>query len=208
MRPWSKLQKYGESTALRSSYIWLLVVPLAARLFSKIEDPVVIRAFEHTFTLHFGLPFSWKAFYFSAVFFAVASALFSIYCPVIIRDFANFSEFLQSGRSVGHVDSMFSSRLRSETGLSGKVIGRLQAHVRLLPETAAECGFQPARESETDESRIEAARVGFWTLRDIEDNAHPKVRGLVTLLYAFGFALLLYVLVENFWYVLRQVIHH
>src|SRR5437764_13934173 len=92
---WSDLRRYGTNRVLKSSYFWLAAVPIAAKLLLQLNQPLVFRWLgkEHMVFLH--LPFSWSAFYFSAVAFSVASALFAFFCPRMIKQYSSFGEFFR-----------------------------------------------------------------------------------------------------------------
>ena len=95
---WSSLNRFGKSRLLRSSYVWLLVVPMLAKFLATIGPEIEIPLWESTITITIGLPFSWKMFYFSAVGFSLASLLYSTGCPYIIRDYERFSDFRDEGK--------------------------------------------------------------------------------------------------------------
>ena len=65
---WSSLNSLGKSKTLKSSYIWIVVVPLVAKLFSKIESTIDFTLFGAKISVNLSLPFSWQMFYFSALF--------------------------------------------------------------------------------------------------------------------------------------------
>jgi hypothetical protein len=64
---WDRLRAFGQSRVLRSSYIWFLVVPVAARVLAAIQSPLSVLIFNAPLTLYVNLPFSWKAFFFASV---------------------------------------------------------------------------------------------------------------------------------------------
>jgi hypothetical protein len=89
----------GRLRILRTSYLWFVLVPILAQCLAKIDRELVITILDHKFTIIADLPFSWKAFFFSAVFFAAATAIYSFWCPEIIRDYRNFEHYKQDGES-------------------------------------------------------------------------------------------------------------
>ncbi len=93
---WHRLRGFGSNQAVRWSFIWLIITPLAARLVRSLPDPIVIAGLSIP---KFELPFSWMVFYFSALAFSLAGALYYSYCPSIIRNFRDYAEFRESGRT-------------------------------------------------------------------------------------------------------------
>jgi hypothetical protein len=96
---WQQLRGLGNSRAVRNSYLWLVFVPIAAHLASKLPDELHVAFAGHDLRLPLGLPFSWKVFYAGAVCFSLASFLFQWKCPKIIKEFGNFKEFETAGGS-------------------------------------------------------------------------------------------------------------
>jgi hypothetical protein len=97
---WSKLRALGHNSIIKSSYIWLIIVPLAAKIFSALPETHTFRIFEANIIIHFRLPFSWVVFYFMALFFAIGQLIYSLKCPEILKNYANFSDYKKSGAGV------------------------------------------------------------------------------------------------------------
>jgi hypothetical protein len=95
---WLSLKRFGSLRVLKTSYIWLVAVPLAAKILAAMPNKIHIPWFEFDIPLAIDLPFSWEAFYFSAVFFAIASFLFGISCPSIIKNYDSFTDYEAEGR--------------------------------------------------------------------------------------------------------------
>jgi hypothetical protein len=90
---WSHLRWLGHNSAVKSSYIWLFVVPLAAKMLSPISGEHEFHIFGATLNIHFGLPFSWTIFYFMAIFFALGQIIYSLYCPKVLKDYVTYSDY-------------------------------------------------------------------------------------------------------------------
>jgi len=95
---WSSLNKLGQSRVLRSSYFWIIFVPFGAKVLSQVGDQHSITIFGATFLLTLGLPFSWKIFFYASIAFSLASLLYSIFCPSIIKNYERFSDFQDEGK--------------------------------------------------------------------------------------------------------------
>ena len=87
---WSNLRSWGNNSLLKTSYIWLFLVPILAKALSNINS-LTIPWLKNPITL--SLPFSWSLFYISAIFFSIAGGIYAITCPTIIRKYENFSLF-------------------------------------------------------------------------------------------------------------------
>lgn len=90
---WRPLRAIGQNRAVKSSYLWFVSVPVAARFLGQLDDPLVISLGQQVHSIELDLPFSWILFYFAAVAFALGTLLFSSFCPPLIRDFKNFRDY-------------------------------------------------------------------------------------------------------------------
>lgn len=90
---WTTLRRWGRSRLLATSYIWLIFVPLAAKIMEPLAGKHDFHIFGSTFNLHLALPFSWTWFYAMALFFATAQAIYFIRCPSFIREFESFRDY-------------------------------------------------------------------------------------------------------------------
>jgi len=94
---WSTWRTVDRWRIVRTSYIWLFVVPLGAQLLGPFagEHDITIPWVGATKTFHVtvDLPFSWKAFVAMAMSFALARVLFACRCPRIVAEYANFGEY-------------------------------------------------------------------------------------------------------------------
>ena len=96
--PWSSLNYVGRTRALRTSYFWLLFVPLAAKALERFDAMVAIPFLGSKQMLTLSLPFSWQMFYFSSVAFAIATFIYTWKCPRIVRDYDRLSDFTEEGK--------------------------------------------------------------------------------------------------------------
>ncbi len=106
----------------------MAIVPIAAMVLSKAER-IKLSQFGTDFSIELALPFSWIAFYLAACSFSIATAIYSIFCPPIVRDYRGFADFVEEGRNVGFLHEAFihalAYRERSEPpGLKGKTFSQ------------------------------------------------------------------------------------
>jgi len=105
-QPWSSIQRFGENRLLRSSFVWIAIVPVAAMAFSEV-DRIMLPMLGNGFSLNLRLPFSWILFYLAACSFSVAGGIYSILCPPIVREYRNFADFAAEGRNAGYLHEAF-----------------------------------------------------------------------------------------------------
>lgn len=102
---WESLKNLANSKIVKSSYIWLVVVPLVARLLSEIDDVIILNIFGSSIRIATALPFSWQLLFFSACIFTVANIIYLVFCPDLAKKYTNFTEFEDHGKSRQQIHS-------------------------------------------------------------------------------------------------------
>jgi hypothetical protein len=111
---WSSLRGLGNNRLLRTSYFWLVFVPITVKVFENAESIVNISLFGDVYTLHIELPFSWAILFYSAVLTSGANLIYSVSCPSIIKDFQTYDEFGKQGRGQGQLMKEFTKAISRE----------------------------------------------------------------------------------------------
>ncbi len=161
-------------------YIWLAIVPVISHALSKLEDTIKITVLDHTFSLVTRLPFSWQCFYFSALFFSLATVVYHLACPRIIKEFKDFREFYDSGRHIAELEP-YTMEVRDE--------GEIFSDVNV--------------DSLTEE---QARRRTFWDTYNRARIHNHNLHFLCTMLLITGSALMLWVFLSNLTWVFNQII--
>ena len=182
---WDGLNRLGKSRVLQTSYVWLLVVPTAAKILGALESPIVLTGLGQGLRFTLELPFSWKLFYFSAVAISLGGIIYTTRCPKLVRSFSTFADFEAEGRELEYLRS-YGERL---TGLE----------LRDRAKRAFGGEVPPI------EIRPLFAKDLFWQLHQHEDLRRPVSRLPCVLFYSLGLALSTIVLVQNFVYVFEAV---
>lgn len=189
---WSVLRDFGSSRVLRTSYFWLLFVPVMAKALLNIKQRLSFTVFGESMEVSLGLPFSWKIFYFSAVCFSIAGVIYSWRCHVLVKRYASFTEFIQEGRGVSH--------LRSYAATLPNVPSAVQ---HLLSRHEMPLDDNP---SDREIARDRALADAFWMLRNAANHSDRVGLAVCFTFYALGFILLGVLLIQNFLYVVRATI--
>ncbi|MGH1429478.1 MAG: hypothetical protein ACRBEE_16195 [Arenicella sp.] len=100
---WNSLSILRKNRLIQSSYIWLVIVPVTAKLFSKLSDKFIFSIQGKQYVLDLVLPFSWKMFYFAAICFTMANIFFSLFSPKIFKENFDYGDFRNSGREIMHI---------------------------------------------------------------------------------------------------------
>jgi len=130
------------------------------------------------------LPFSWKIFYFSALFFAAANLLFLARCFSLIKDHKSFSDFLDQGKDHGQL-----SYYAYEVDLSLKDIG-----YESFDNQPYEFQFENKYLSKP-----------FWILFNHLNSKRKGWRWTCSILYLIAFTLISIIIFQNFMEVMRFI---
>jgi len=103
MFDWERIKTVAQLKPVKSMYIWIFIVPFVAKAFSLIDEKIPITVFSYSFELVTTLPFSWVAFYFSALLFALATAIYGVHCPKMLQDHNGYSSFNADGKNIFHL---------------------------------------------------------------------------------------------------------
>lgn len=219
---WSTLRGLGNSRTIRSSYVWLLVVPIAANSLSKIQSPTAFYVFNSELLINMGLPFSWKVFFFAACFFALASLIYRAKCPPTIRKYSNYSEFREQGGSY--------RELHREIGISILKLKKDLTHVDIFHAAKSSyaiiVGPPDHEERFSDELGKPSTLEGpdrlmrivqetppsdrtfpdvFWHCQNGADKRYPFTRAVLAALYAIGIGLSFVIAIQNIIFVIDYI---
>jgi hypothetical protein len=175
---WSKLAKIQQIKTVRSTYVWLFLVPLAAKALAKVESAANVTIFDYSFALQMRLPFSWKIFYFSALSFSLANLVVLWRCYTLFKDHRSFSDFVNEGKNHWHL-----AKYAKEANLGLDDIG-YEGHDMVL-------------------DKDDNFKRSFWTLFEQLNSARTASRGACALLYVIGFLLISIILFQNLLAVLK-----
>lgn len=95
---WSSIALLGNNRLLRTAYVWLIIVPLLTRIFSTTGSTVDLHIFGHMFRLNTVLPFSWKVFFYGALFTSTGHAIYALACPSLIKSYKSLIDFTSVGK--------------------------------------------------------------------------------------------------------------
>ena len=190
---WSQLAKLNAIEFINTMYVWIFIVPILAKLLENTGSEVRLTIFEYTFEAHLTLPFSWVAFYFSALAFAAANLVFQARCPRIIKEQSNYSEFKRSNRGIEHLDSYLPE------------IGMNWEGLRQSLERQDEY-FSGVAEVENPVMDDGLLRKQFWAAYAQGDASRPVCKFVAFGLYTIGGVLILIVLGQNTIFVTRYLL--
>ncbi|MDZ4688855.1 MAG: hypothetical protein SH850_27585 [Planctomycetaceae bacterium] len=223
---WSDIARFGQSTVAKSAYVWIVVVPLAANLFSMLDRYLQVNLFGHPWNLNTRLPFSWQVLFWASLFASSANVIFGWMCPRIIRDYRDFSQFRSStgsGRSLSNLlrDALSfrpSGYDRGTWAVVAKFLDRFCRRESLARADNNQVVLEQlienlSREVESSELTFVQTRLppffenadvveqclpdAFEYVREHAERVRPGARSAASFLYAVATALALYLLYQN-----------
>lgn len=182
---WSTLRGVENLRVVKSMYVWLFVVPIAAKTTSRLNESYILSLFDAKFEITFQLPFSWEIFYFSALAFVLGNLTFLARCPGLLKDHDSYTSFHADGK--GEIQlSLYAAELKKP--------GPDEAAGSLIRDPAA--ALEAYRKAIEDRDRH-----FFWFLYHGADRVRLMSLYLCATFYGLGFGLITWVLYENFTYV-------
>lgn len=206
----------GNSSVLKTSRLWLIVVPLAVKALAASPNPILIPSLGISLSLD--LPFSWKAFYFASVLFAIAGLIFDWKCPTLIKNYKGYQDFhaehYNDNELVREVYKLRYSHLRRPDDLTQLFLAQ---YTDLENPQEIFDGYSEENQDwvyfrQVVFMIIEPVKVleehrgsAFHAVRFIASISYPIFLWACGLLYVGGFVLLGWVLIQNFIYVAKHV---
>ena len=196
---WKGLESIGNNNIVKSSYMWIIVIPIIAKFFEKFPTDFSI-PFYKNLTIILVLPFSWQLLYLSALIFAVSTLLFVFFCPEIINKFSNVKEYIEKGLGKEQLIIVFSTWLRKDTSINDANGNKIEKdellslfykkYCKELKDTELE---QFNDKSKSLDKRIRKLSIkksefynAFWFVRSYMANDRIFYRFIITLLYSIG----------------------
>ena len=209
---WSYLYSISKSKIIRSSYVWFFIVPVFARMLSKIQSTLTIELFGQI-TLCLRLPFTWQLFFFGATFISLGNLVYVLRCPTILKKYRNFSDFQKEGRTSIQLIEMYMNLIRYRLNSQSEkyqVVKSLQEFYRSY--CVKDQAIFDELQKETHRilqtvSRMNVLREmlsgAFIHVQDFGEQSHTKSIRLCFILYGIGIAFISWVFIENVWTVLK-----
>ncbi|MFK8068374.1 MAG: hypothetical protein AB8D52_09015 [Gammaproteobacteria bacterium] len=170
-------------------YIWLFIVPVAAKSLAKLDDLIEINIFGYGFVLDTNLPFSWKIFYVSAFLIVLANIVFIVHCPKIIKKFNDYSDYDLGGNQIQQLLPYVQELNKDWFEIEQRVEIRIEdekEHLTILDGgTFNEVGLKGL----------------FWEIHILSEEHKPNARWMATVFYYLAFLLLVFVFSQNAFYV-------
>jgi len=153
---WRKLRRYGNNRIIKSSYIWIVAVPIVAKLIPELER--MLSSMDYAINLT--LPFSWQLFYFGSLCFAISSWVYSAFCPYLIKGYRTPVDYWASGHGIRELD-IYAKKTFSDFGdiESDRLIEKYKGIITYEDEEATNNSKFIFLQDETKNKRLFALRI-------------------------------------------------
>lgn len=176
---WEDINKIGKINLLKSIVVIFFLLPIVVQLVQEYK-------------LKLTIPSSWLMLYYSTFFISLATLLYSIFCPELIKKYDTFEAFQKSGRSGGYLNraiQIFHSR-------------KISNQQKMVEYLSKEFSFAHHLNEEGVRSMIytdiwNADKNSFWFVHDTLNYSRVCVRALCCILYLIGFGLLAIVIIKK-----------
>ena len=176
---WKFLSTISQHNFVNNILVWLVIVPIVAKLFSLFEDTVSLTYNNQVYVISLELPFSWTYLYFSALLFLIGNILYKTNVPSIIDENETFSDFLKAGK------------------------GKHELSKYVEEESLSEDYFYELIDDNVLDEDVKYDYFGEILIRT--NNLHVKRRLLIFSIYAIAIILLIIVFIENLLFVIEQI---
>lgn len=196
---WDTIKGFGEARALKASYVFLILVPLAARFLDGGPNRLIFDFLGNQVVFNLAVPFSWTVLYVSAVLASLGGVMYEMLCPNLVKEYSNFAAFEEAHRDGSHLNSNIEwlSMLQVNVDLEVK-IDRIKELYNSDP-----IDNRRLIESLNGDSKTRAK--DFYFVRDASNLALPLSRLTVSIAYFGAFLCLGFVVLQNIYYVFRHV---
>ncbi|HAS6505925.1 TPA: MFS transporter permease [Vibrio parahaemolyticus] len=194
---WAVLKSVEDVRLVKSTYVWLVVVPIAVKLLSKLGDTVTITVAGQPLTFDLVLPFSWQLFYLSALSFVLGNVVFLCFAPSIAKEFRNYGDFRSQGK-LRHDISNYKATDQAKTDKRVKqLVNAAQfSHKRTFTEEESTNKSHNATQQEKSE---------FWAVFNERIAINKSARAVCSFFYLIGFVLFLGVMTQNIIWTLNEM---
>lgn len=209
IKTWSTLKTKESSFVVRSSIFWLIATPIMAKLLEYTNSHLTFNLFEEKISISTVLPFSWSILFFCALSYAIARSIYEKRCPTLIRDYKNAADYIEKNNSSRLIEITASGYISSialaESNQEHMALRILTLAGHPLASTNSKNTIKMVEVLRTQWTKGTTVPDSYMALKNTLNNANPVHRYCVNLLHKIGDILLLVLLLQNTWFVLKTI---
>ena len=192
---WSFLRGIQNYRIVKSTYIWLFVLPVVAKLFSQLESTLRMNFYGQEVVLDVELPFAWIMLFYSALLFTVGNLIYILGCPAIIKENRSIADFKATMKTPAHLVDYMTEKQRNEWNDT-----KDEFTMRMETMVGTEIAI-----SSVDREKSEFFDAEFWNIYNQQNIFRLPVRVVVLTVYVIAACCFSSVLYQNIYYVLTQL---
>jgi hypothetical protein len=209
---WNSFKALGRSKIIRTSYWWLFLVPLLAKLLEATGDELTLNIFDAELTITLNLPFSWVLFYFSAVSFSIASLIYITRCPRSADKYDDYEEWKKSGKDSTSLIRAYLFAYRNDKMMFPYQISDVSKNYFLKHYLEYKGDFSKiTKKTNTPSVLLKSGipeggtKAVYYHVADTIKRSNVYSRLFMLMFYVIGFVCFTAVLVQNFIYVCKYL---
>ncbi|MBC3760052.1 hypothetical protein H7U19_16715 [Hyunsoonleella sp. SJ7] len=218
---WSLINSLGKMRFSKSSYYYLVIIPILVKLMGYLDNPFILILGENSIKLNLELPFSWYLFYFGAIFIAIGTFIYQVFCPSFIKKFQNYGEFISAGESdnyLSRIESKYAKNknIKGFSVLSEPYLTERKEHTKEYERPVKRRGITIGVEKEIFEYTTEEYKTNikyqeerknyFNELYSVVNDYNKPLVVFAFITYVVGFSSFLFVIIQNIRFVIRKLI--
>ncbi len=200
---WTVLSGLGNSPVVKSFSIWFVLIPIFAKITEGISGSIDLGVFNPPIVLKWDIPFSFKILYLATIFFSFANLIYQVCAPKIISQYRSYSDFKDKEGSFESLKQMFEPLLNgSDVGVRNVLLKDFFGHVA----TQQPVGFNSSdlrKKFDVSTVSSEHHAEAYANIKGAYNEEQPKTQLCISILYALGFACLVFLFVQNSIYVFK-----
>ena len=197
---WSSIRAISNKKMVKNSYLWLVLVPVIARALSQLDEETQIHLFGGEFYIKTSLPFAWQMLFIAAIFFAIASLIYRLYCPDIIKLYKNYREFEASGKTVDQTRSYLYDMTWDDEKEDFKHINIIATYfnIDLSHESDTKAQIEQCfSRHHLEKPEPDYKNKLFYIVRDFAQTSNQSAIKIAISFYAIGFAFVFAIMLQN-----------
>lgn len=218
---WSLINSLGEMRFSKSSYYYLVIIPILVKLTEYLDNPFTLIVGDNPIELNLELPFSWYLFYFGAISIAIGTFIYQIFCPNFIKKFKNYGQFVDAGESdnyLSQIESQYASgkKIKGFSLFNQPYLTENKTHTKEFEVPVSSRGITIGTEKKVEEYTTQEYKTNikyqeerkdyFNELYVIVNNHKKSLIKLALITYIIGFSAFLFVIIQNIIFVVTKLI--
>lgn len=197
---WDTLIKMSRNKIVNSSYVFLFITPIAAKITQHLPEVVQV-PFGSGYQFSTSLPFSWLWLFWCALAASTANVIVLLRCPTIVSKYQEWGDFERSARGLDQL------RLYAESPpCSDFPFDRMK--MRATNDSAAKyCSeLEGIYRSDKDAILRQVDARNFNELRDFHEKCRNGWRLVTSALYVVAISCFVWIVVKNTLFVMQFMV--